>query len=1245
MKLRTRLSLLAIFFLLPQLVVSAETHTAKRGAVAATALARVPMSFETAQASGRFIASSGSYRVAIGANDAYVAINNGASRPNSSLHFAFVNANPAARLRGIEMLPGVINYYRGQDSRNWQLGVKTYAKVQAKSVYPGIDMMYYGDHRRLEFDFVVTAGSDARAIALKVDGAEGLSLSEQGNLVARVNGNEFSFHKPYAYQLIHGKRVPVEVEYALDGTNKASLHINDYDKRRELVIDPMLTYSTFLGGSQADSGNGIAIDSTGNAYVAGQSCSSDFIGGTNFKGTQTACDAFVTKLDPTGQTVAWTTFIAGQTPVPNPATASANGVAIDAAGNVYLVGTTNFFDLPLLTTPGPTDHTSAYNGGDSDAFISVLNSTGALVRETYLGGSNIDQGFAITVDQQQNVSAVGQTCSSDFPAYNSIEAKVEACVAFVTKLDSGLHIAGPRLPGASPVSPRQASLTDTTCSTGALCPATPNPAQTYYFFSTLFGGQLLPPEASWPSLLGPSYVSGVQVPLGAITIGTPNCGLTDSTPPQVLLAEGTGTSGGLTWPCGSIKIKAGIADAGGFAWLDIGPAPPSIPFATSEGYGVALDPVGDVFAVGGTTTADLTPYLNYAGYHGINYGKTGAWVLKLSGLDGHQIYATALSTSADTDAAPDSARAVAVDNSGQAYITGVSAGSLLTTPGSASSSAIGGKDAFVIKLDIPASHILYGTYLGGKGDDQGLAIALDGGGAAYVTGSTTSADLKIINPLQDSSGNTETALLGPQDAFIARVNPSGSATTMMAYLGGASSDTGHGIAVDTSGNIYVGGTTQSVDFPIVPTAAALAGKTIYGGGTSDAFAALINGASFPVAAVSPASLNFGSQNVGTTSASQTVTLRNTGSGLLNISGITFAGTGGDYTETNNCGSQLTPAGGAKDNCTITVTFSPTAGGSRPDIIQITDDSANSPQTVALSGSGVIVQGTIQLSPSTLAFGNQQTGTTSAAKTVTLTNTSSTFPLTISSITTGSPDYKQTNNCPISPATLAANANCTIQVTFGPAAAANSVASLTVTGVAANSPQSVALTGTGTSPGSSGAPDFTLTSAQQSITTSSTGGSATFQVSAAPLNGFNQQLALTCTAPSGATCSASPASLAMDGTSTPTSKITVTIGGSTSQNLPNTTELRHGPRPIFASIFPVGMFGMVVAGGVGGRKRRAMILLVLVVLGTVLLSVSCGTNGANTKSTIAPGTYQVTVTAASSGASALSHSTTISLTVN
>jgi len=222
----------------------------------------------------------------------------------------------------------------------------------------------------------------------------------------------------------------------------------------------------------------------------------------------------------------------------------------------------------------------------------------------------------------------------------------------------------------------------------------------------------------------------------------------------------------------------------------------------------------------------------------------------------------------------------------------------------------------------------------------------------------------------------------------------------------------------------------------------LAGKTTFGGGTSDAFVALINGASFPNASISPATLNFGNQNVGTAAAPQTATLKNTGNGILTISSISIVGTGGDYTQTNNCGSQLTPAGGAKDNCTITVTFSPTAAGSRPDIIRIVDNSDNSPQSLALSGTGVAVQGTIQFSSSALAFGDQTIGTTCTAKTVTLTNGSSANTLTISTITIAN-GFKQTNNCPVSPATLAANASCTIQVTFAPTVAGSVASSLTV----------------------------------------------------------------------------------------------------------------------------------------------------------------------------------------------------------
>ena len=1248
MKFKVWTVLVALFFVFPHFLL-AENAQSPIIHTQVTA-AKLPLSFEPSQA-GQFVAHSGGYTVSVGAIDSYVAVRDKSSGVLKVLRYSLDGSNQAAVAEGIEPLPGVVNYYRGRDPRDWRLGVPTFAKVRARDVYRGVDVLYYGDQRHLEFDFVVAPKSDPAAIALAFTGAQHLSVSSEGDLVAEVGGHQVRLAKPYAYQLIAGERTAVNVAYVLDRDGKARMMLGRYDHSKELVIDPVLTYATFLGGSQADTANGIAVDTAGNSYIAGETCSSNFIvsspnpSGTNFAGALGACDAYVTKLDPTGTAVVYTTFIAGQLPNPPNATASASSIAIDATGRAYVVGTTNFWDLPL-TVPNPSNRTSAYNGGDSDAFVTILNPNGTLLRETYLGGSNIDQGYGIVVDSQLNVSVVGQTCSSDFPAYDSIQAKVEPCVAFVTKLDFGLHIAPPSLPGASPLSPRAASLSDA-CGYGTNCPATPDATKIYYFFSTIFGGQPLPPEATWPSLNSPSYAIGVQVPVGAITIATPNCGTGSGDKPQVLLAEPasslyiSGTSAGLNWPCGSIGKKAGIPDIGGFVWFDLGDAPAAITYATTEAYSVAIDPVGDVFAVGGTNTADLTPYLFYGGYKGINYGKTGPWVLKLSGLNGDQIYATSLGTTATTNPGQriNAANGIAVDTSGDAYIVGTATGGILTTTGTANPSSIGGQDAFVIKLNKPASAFDYGTYLGGKGDEQGLAIAIDTGGSAYIAGSTTSSDLPITNPLTDSLGNAETALLGPQDAFIARITPNASALTMMAYMGGASSEQASAITLDKNGtgNIYVAGTTQSVDFPITSATA----QPLYAGGTTDAFVALINGASFPRASVSPASLSYGSQNVGTPSATKTVTLQNTGSATLSISSISIVGTTGDYLQSSDCGSQLSPTGGAKDHCTITITFKPTLVGSRSDVLQIVDNSANSPQIVALSGTGIMTQGVLQLTPATLAFGNQQTSTTSAVQTVTITNTSSSFPLTISSLTMGG-DFKQTNNCPMSPATLAPNANCTVQVTFAPVAAGVQSMGLTVTGIAANSPQQMSLTGTGSAPGASGSSDFGLSSSSKAISTSSTGGTVTFNVFAAPLNGFKETLNFTCSIPGGATCTIAPTTLIMDGTSIPSVAVTVTIP---SAGTPPTrgAENRSGPRAIFTSVLPFFIIWMTAMG----KRRRLVFLLVVLLIGVTLFSVSCG--GGSTDSSNAnkmtPGTYQVTVTGATTATTPMTHTISVPLTVN
>jgi Abnormal spindle-like microcephaly-assoc'd, ASPM-SPD-2-Hydin/Beta-propeller repeat len=1214
------------------------------------AFAKLPLSFESATP-GQFLSRSGSYTLSVGAIDSYIALKGRGTGTAKVLHFSFDRGNKAALAEGMERLAGVVNYYRGNDPKNWRVGLPMYAKVMAKNVYPGVDVVYYGDQRRLEFDFVVAPHSDPGAIAVAFTGADQLSISAEGDLVAKVGDREVRFVKPFAYQRTDEKKTRVTVAYALE-QGKARMVLGDYDKSQELIIDPVLTYSSFLGGSLADEANALAVDTLGNTYVAGQTCSSDFPNpsGAIFAGS---CDAFVTKLNATGTAVVYTTFIAGQIPDPPDATASASAIALDATGQAYIAGTTNFWDLPGTSNPpNPADRPAAYNGGDSDAFIAILKADGSLLRETYLGGSDIDQGYGIVVDRQLNISVVGQTCSDDFPGYNSIQPKTEKCVAFATKLDSGLHIPLPVLPGASPLSPRRHSLTEDNCRIGAACPPAAdqgNPSSTYYFFSSLFGGQPQPPEASWPSLKGPSYRPGVQVPVGAITIGTPDCKVGDK--PQVLLAEPagdpyiSGTSVKLTWPCSGTFMKAGIQDDGGFVWYDLGDAPPSIVFASTEAYGVALDPVNDVFVVGGTNTATLAPYLFYGsvnGYHGINYGKTGPWALKLGGLNGDQIYATALGTSpTDLSQTVNAARGITVDTSGNAYVVGTATDGILFTPGVAQSKNAGGPDAFVVKLNKPASAFDYATYLGGSGSEQGLAIAIDSGGAAYITGSTTSVDLPVMNPIENAAGDQESSLLGAQDAFIARLTPNASAVTMMAYLGGAATEQGNAISVDTSGNIYVAGTTQSVDFPVFPATVV---QPLPGHGT-DAFVTLINGASFPQASLSAGSLSFGTQNVGTSSATKTITLSNTGNGSLSIASIGMVATAGDFSQTNNCGTSLTPVGGSRDQCTIIVTFTPTVGGSRTDVLQVVDNSNNSPQIVSLSGNGIVVQGSLQLSPTTLAFGNQETGTTSAAKMVTLTNTSPTYALTISGIAVAG-DFKQTNNCPVSPATLAANANCQIQVTFAPVATGSQSVNLIVSGIAANSPQSITLTGTGTTLGSSGTPGFNLTSSSPSITVAYTGGTATFNVYATPLNGFNQTLNFTCAIPGGASCSLSPSTLIMDGTSVPSVTATVTIAGSGGGTPPvRTGELHRGLKPIFASLLPFCAIGMVLVG----KNRRLMAVLLIVLVATLIFTVGCGGGGGkdtitSNANTMTPGIYQVTITGASTGTGAVTHLIAVPFTV-
>jgi len=1265
---------------------------------AVRASAKLPLSFEPAGTPGHFLARSSGYAMSIGATESFVAVTGAGSGSVPTLHFAFERSNAAASLEALEPLPGITNYYVGKNPKNWRLGVRNYAKLRAKDVYPGVDVVYYGDQRRLEFDFVVAPNANPGRIALTFSGMDKLYVDTDGDLVAEVNGRPVHLARPFAYQRIAGEQKPVSLAYTLVNKNQARLQIGDYDKNLELVIDPTLSYSTYLGGSQGDTANGIALDTSGNAYITGQTCS---IGtdanpilfpapnpnpsGTTVKGVSSACNAYVTKLNPAGTAIIFTTFISGSAPYPANAFATGNGIALDDTSlnpspvpngypNVYMVGTTSFQDMPLVgLTPAGTDRASTYNGGDSDAFIAILDSTtGVLIRSSYLGGSLADAGYAIAVDPEQNVIVAGQTNSFNFPGYNGFEPITEAYVAFVTKLDFGLHIAAPIFYGASPMTPRAASLTDS-CATATPCPAVADPTKAYYFFSAVYGGQLVAPPPTW------NYTSTAGVPTGVITTITPFC--PSVTPPvdypslRVVSVE-AGDAAGINWGnCSSYQLGSGIPDLGGVQWEVIGVSPfPEPNYATTEAYGVALDPGGDVFLAGGSSTAELHPSLPGPAYApggfdwlgtppwiaDTHYLGTGAWIIKILGHDtsmgardaGTPVYLTALGTEpTDITQAVNAARAIAVDSQGRAYVVGTAAGGIFTTTGSLNPSPIGGTDAFILRMNTAGSGVEYGTYLGGSGNDQGLAVAVNAGGWAYVAGSTQSTDIPALNQIVNASNNTLAQLSGKQDAYLAMMSPDGTDLNMSAYLGGSSDDQANAVALSKSGNgnIYLAGNTTSEDFPLSPLptpATAVPGISAYAG-NGDAFVTMILGSSFPTVSVTPTSLQFPNQVVGfSSSTTLPVTVQSTGQAILHFTGSITAT--GDFSQTNNCGTQLTPKGGTDDHCTITVTFTPSNVGTRSGVLTVVDDATDSPQTIGLQGTGVKVQESV--SPGTLTFASQVLGTTSTAQTVTLTNTDSAQTLIVSSVVvcntnnvcTATTDYNvSSNGCN---QLLTPGKSCTIGVTFTPTAPGSRLATLMINGNGANFPASVQLTGTGNGSGSVGSPGgtgtatptFTVTSTTTSLTVAQ-GQSGSLQLTLTPANGFTQTVALTCSVQAPATCSVSPTTATLPATTAPT--VTVTIPAAPSQSQLQPRGANHAPA------WPWGTLPFCVACIAVFGRRQLRLLLLSLTLCLALISVGCGAKVSSTSSTtLAPGTYNLMITATYTPSSSSGSSITQTLTV-
>ena len=265
-------------------------------------------------------------------------------REGTVLRLKLLGASSSPQATGQDELPGRVNYFTGNDQAKWRRNIPTYRKAYFKDVYPGIDLVYYGQQRELEYDFVVAAGANPKLIRFNVEGAEQIRLDKTGKLVLQLKHGDVSLHTPVIYQLDeNGSRREVKGTYVING-NEVRFKLQRFDSSKPLVIDPVLSYSTLLGSSSNDTAFGIAVDSQGSAYVTGTTDGTTFPTTSGaFKSTSTRSGAFVTKLNATGSSLIYSTYLTGVD-----GTTSGLGIAVDSSGNAYVTGSTSVSDFPIV---------------------------------------------------------------------------------------------------------------------------------------------------------------------------------------------------------------------------------------------------------------------------------------------------------------------------------------------------------------------------------------------------------------------------------------------------------------------------------------------------------------------------------------------------------------------------------------------------------------------------------------------------------------------------------------------------------------------------------------------------------------------------------------------------------------------------------------------------------------------------------------------------------------------------------
>src|SRR6266496_1333766 len=328
----------------------------------------------------------------------------------TTLRMKLVNASPRTIISGADQLTGRQNYFLGNDPHKWRTDVPTFAKVVYEAIYPGIKLTYYGNQRQLEYDFELAPGANPKTIKIACEGIANMKVGQDGDLILLTNGNELRQRRPVAYQVVNGIRVPVEARFVVNRVNEIGFAVGTYDSTKPLVIDPTLIYSSYLGGTGDDSGSSIDVDAGGNLYFTGTTSSTTFPTVNPFRASNAGlADVFVTKLDPTGSTILYSTYVGGG------GMDRADGIFVDrTTGAAYLAGRVDSSSTDFPTTPG--SFAPSYRGGDFDAVVFKLSPQGnSLIYSTFLGGSENDSAVGIVADANGNAYVTVGTRSPGFP--------------------------------------------------------------------------------------------------------------------------------------------------------------------------------------------------------------------------------------------------------------------------------------------------------------------------------------------------------------------------------------------------------------------------------------------------------------------------------------------------------------------------------------------------------------------------------------------------------------------------------------------------------------------------------------------------------------------------------------------------------------------------------------------------------------------------------------------------------------